>query len=258
MIWGLTLYKIAVCDDVSVDIDNIVNVIKKESNESNIWGINYFLYKSGYDLLKNINENFDVIILDIQMEKMDGKEVAALIRKVDLDVILVFCSAIRVPSPDLFRVQPYRYITKQFIKKDMEIDIREVLHKMISSPLKYFSAFRNGNSLKINLNHIVCISLLKRGCEIFILAEALEKYGCEKIYCEKSLKQVYEQIHDDRFVYAHNSYIVNVEHIIKSTRTEVILSNDIILTIARSKEKFLRKRMIEYYGNKYSRKGNIL
>jgi len=258
MRWGLTLYKIAVCDDVSIDIDNIVEIIKKESSESNILGISYFLYKNGNDLLKNIDEKFDVIFLDIQMEKMDGNEVAELIRKVDSDVILVFCSGLRVPTPDLFRVQPYRYITKQFIKKDMEIEVKEILEKMTSRPLQYFSTFGNGSSFRINLNHIVCIYLLKRGCEIYILKEVFEKYGCEKIYCEKSIKQVYEIIQDDRFVYAHNSYIINIEHVMKTTRTELILSNNIILTIARSKEKFLKKRMIEYYGNKYTRKGSII
>ena len=100
------MYKIAVCDDVSVDIDNIVEIIKKKSNESNILGISYFLYKNSNDLLKNINEKFDVIFLDIQMEKMDGNEAAKLIRKADSDVILVFCSGIRVPTIDLFKAQP--------------------------------------------------------------------------------------------------------------------------------------------------------
>jgi len=252
------LYKIAVCDDVSVDIDNIVKIIKMESNERKILGISYFLYNNGTELLKNIEKRFDVIFLDIQMEKMDGNEVAELIRKVDTEVILVFCSGIRVPTADLFKVQPYRYIVKQFMKKEMENDVKEVLDKMISNPLKYFPTFRNGNLARINLNHIVCISLLKRGCEINILAEAFEKYKCEKIYCEKPLNEVYEQIQDDRFVYAHNSYIINIEHIMKTTKTEVFLSNDITLTIARSKGKFLRKRMIEYFGNKYTRRGNIL
>jgi len=252
------LYKIAVCDDVSVDIDNIVEIIRKVSSESNISGISYFLYKNGNDLLKNIYQEFDVIFLDIQMEKMDGNEVARLIRNVDTDVILVFCSGIRVPTIELFKAQPYRYITKRFVKKEMEINVREVLEKMISSPQKYLLTFRNGNSFRINLNHIVCISLLKRGCEIYIPPEAFKKYRCEKIYCEESLKQIYELIQDDRFIYAHNSYIINIEHIIKATRTEVILSNNIILTIARSKEKLLRKRMIEYFGNKYTKKSEIL
>ena len=252
------MYKIAVCDDVSVDIDNIVQIIKKKSNESNIFGISYFLYKSGNDLLKNINERFDVIFLDIQMGKMDGSEVAKLIRKVDAEVILVFYSGIRAPSAELFKVEPYRYITKQFIKKEMENEVKEVLDKMISRPLKYFLTFRNGGSFRINLNDIVYIELLKRGCDIYIFAQVREKYRCEKIYCEKSLRQVYEEINDDRFVYAHNSYIINIEHIMKTTRTEVILSDNITLTIARSKGKFLRKRMAAYFGNKYVRKGNML
>ena len=252
------MYKIAVCDDVSVDIDNIVEIIKKVSNEGNVLGISYFLYKDGNDLLLNINEKFDVIFLDIQMGKMDGNEVAELIRKVDSEVILVFCSGIRVPTINLFKVQPYRYITKQFIKREMEIEIKEVLEKMISSPINYFSTFRNGNSFRINPKHIVYISLLKRGCEIFLLEEAFVKYECEKIYCEKSLKQVYEIIHDDRFVYAHNSYIINIEHVMKTTRKEVVLSNNIILTIARSKEKLLKKQMIAYFGNKYTRNDSVL
>lgn len=250
------MYKIAVCDDVSVDIYNIVEIIKRKANENNIFGISYFLYNNGNDLLKNINENFDVIFLDINMEKMDGKETAELIRKKDLDVILVFYSGVRVPTPNMFKVQPYRYITKQFIKAKIELEVKEVLDKMVISPKKYFSTSRNGKTYRINLNDIVYISLLKRGCELILVSEVIEKYGCEKIICEKSLKEVYELIEDDRLVYAHNSYIINIEHIMKATRTEVILSNNIILAVSRSKEKLLRKRLMQYFGNKYISKGS--
>lgn len=253
---GVSLYKIAICDDASVDLDNITEIIKKESSKNNILGISYFLYNNGNELLKHLDEHFNVIFLDINMGEMDGRETAELIRKLDEDVILVFYSGIRIPTPDMFKVQPYRYITKQFSKNQMELEVKEVLDKMLQMDKKYFSTVRNGKIYRINLNDIVCISLLKRGCEIKLRSGTFEKYGCEKIDCEKSLKQVHELIDDDRFVYAHNSYIINIEHIRKATRTEVTLNDQLVLTISRSKEKFLKKRMIEYFGSKYTRERN--
>lgn len=251
------MYKIAVCDDISSDRDATVEIIKKKANEAGLLGISYFLYNSGKELLENINMRFDVIFLDIQMEHMDGGKTAELIRIKDLDVIIVFESGIRMPTPELFRVQPYRYITKQFVKNKMEFEVKEILDKMVSKQKKYLTAMGNGKCFKINLNDIIYITLVKRGCEIWILGEAQKKYESAKIYSDQSLKCVNELIDDSRFVYAHNSYIINIEHVVKASRTEVVLRDNINLAIARSKSDNLKKQMLAYAKDKYQRKSNI-
>ena len=73
------MYRIAVCDDEAVSRRTVIDIIKEVLPEKMI---EIREYADGSDLLYDVeeNEHFDIIMLDISMENMDGMTVAANIR----------------------------------------------------------------------------------------------------------------------------------------------------------------------------------
>lgn len=245
---GGSLYKLAICYNIPTDLEKIMELVKMKAIENNINGIQYYRYQNGEDLLQHIDERFDVIFLGIDMQKKDRLEIAKAIRKRDSNVILVFCSGVCRLTPDMFKLQPYRFITKQVIKRNTEQDIQDVLLKMSNNKNEYIITIKNGHMNKIYVNEIIYITLRKRGCEIFLYNQSVQEV--ERVLCEKSLKEIYEILNNDKFVFAHNSYVINIDYLTSFNKKEVLLHDNICLTVARSKEKFLSKCIVEYFDAK--------
>ena len=64
---------------------------------------------------------------------------------------------------------------------------------------------------------------------------------------------MYEQLKEHNFVYAHNSYIVNLKYIKKRVKEEIELMNGETLSVSRARTAELKKRMVEYMETKYER-----
>ena len=78
------------------------------------------------------------------------------------------------------------------------------------------------------------------------------KYEFENhIRSKKRLPEMYAMLKNFGFEYAHNSYIVNLNHIKRKTTKELELSDGTVLSIARSKEKELRAAFAKYKAQKY-------
>ena len=67
----------------------------------------------------------------------------------------------------------------------------------------------------------------------------------------EKLDELYEQLEDSGFLYAHNSYLVNIQHVIAVGTKELQMDNGMKLTIARSKAKKFQEVFVKNVSKKY-------
>lgn len=102
------------------------------------------------------------------------------------------------------------------------------------------------HKISVGLDDISYISILKHGCRVHMDVEVMKegRYGEEPeegFFIRKSLRTIYDEIKEYGFVYAHNSYIVNLRqvHSIDMNGQMLIFNSEQKLKISRSrKEKF--------------------
>ena len=111
------------------------------------------------------------------------------------------------------------------------------------------------NKYKINRSEIMYISIAKRGTDIFINKQLQKKIHLEKLHCNEKIGELYQILKEYNFVYAHNSYIVNMDYIVSRKREEIQLVDGKILSVSRSKTKQLKEK-IENYREKNKRKND--
>lgn len=106
------MYHIAICDDSKKYILYLRDILKEV--ECNI-DYKIFEYSSGEELVRNLDRgiNYDLLILDMQLGRMDGDETAKIFRTRFPYTVLVFCSGVRQPTIQSFKATPFRYILKQ-------------------------------------------------------------------------------------------------------------------------------------------------
>lgn len=244
------MYKIAICDDCDTDIKIIRGII--EHHKACPKDIALYEYHSGKTLLQDLEQDHNLIFLDMQMGEIDGYHTARELRKVNEKAILVFCTGVVVPTTEVFKVQPFRYLMKNFSKKQWEEEIEDILKEMIrKKEVKYFIATSDGSATKLKIDDILYISVEKRGSCLWIKDEK-EKIS-EAIKCNKRINDIYDELKEYGFEYAHNSYIVNLNAIKKICGEELVLEGNIALTISRSKRKIFHEQFSHFLSIKYRR-----
>ena len=226
------MYKIAICDDDANYISYMEGVIRRTGCEQH--QIEFYEFTSGEEFVKEMKnlEFCNLLILDMQMEVMDGHATAQQFRKEYPDSVLVFCSGVVFPSDESFKTTPYRFLQKSYDDDKMLIEVKAVIEKMIqSSDVPYIVGRNHNNVVKLRPNDILYIENCKRGSEIHI-REDYKDYG---------------------FVYAHNSYIVNLKYVVKLRSDGVLkLINGCELNVSRSQMPEFRKALAHLLGEKYS------
>lgn len=71
------------------------------------------------------NEKFHIILLDIEMEYMNGIEVARKIRSTDAYVVIIFISAFDQYCKEAISVQPYAFLDKPLQQAQIRKTIEE-------------------------------------------------------------------------------------------------------------------------------------
>ena len=87
-------------------------------------------FETGYDCLNNLNQKPDVILLDYNMDELDGYEVLKKIKRYDPNIYTVMLSA----QEDIeVAVEALKHGAFDYIKKGNNIEekISEVLNKII-------------------------------------------------------------------------------------------------------------------------------
>ncbi len=86
------------------------------------------LYTDGNDMLELMKKNkdyFDVVFLDIDMPKISGLDVAAKMRSINQEILLVFISAHEQYVFDSIDYSPIKYIRKLKMHDENRTGIEE-------------------------------------------------------------------------------------------------------------------------------------
>ena len=237
------MYHIGICDDDPAFIRYIKRLFHELQPETE-----FFEYLSGEELCcdMQLRENYDLLILDVQMPGMDGNKAAREFRKLFPDTLLVFCSGVYKPAVESFETTPYRYWLKEYTEERMRQEIQNVIGKIEKSKvMPYIMGKRKNQMIKLSPEQIAYIEIAKRGT-------VLHCGNSEETYTSsKKLGEFYEELKDFGFVYAHNSYIVNLKYVMAADTKELELTDGKMLTISRARAKEFKKAFAVNLAQKY-------
>lgn len=147
------MIRIAICDDLKSDRSILKKRLERFEKENDM----SFLideYSSGKDFLKSFANQYDIVILDVEIEDINGVAVAKQIRERDLNVKIIFSTQYRQYAYDGFSVDPEGYILK--------LESYELFAKLLKKTLKRINSFRKriefsyqGETEFIELNQIL-------------------------------------------------------------------------------------------------------
>lgn len=236
---------IALCDDDVSYLNNILyrsvlTAVHKSKIQAEIKSF------SSSNKLLNEYENgnrFDIVILDIDMPYLNGKELAARIRVMDFSFFLVFVTAYENELVNTVRYRINAFIPKSSDKNKMNDELIRVFREYSQFKPQYevFEILQEGllSSYKVALNNIIGFYLTDK---IIYLKTVTGDY----ILNEKRFNEIAKRFFDHSFFECHRNYIVNINRISEINDNIVILENGDKFPLSKRKRSSLVKAFTEY------------
>lgn len=248
------MYKIAICED-DVRYIQILKRVILETQEVDACHTQFFDFTSGEDFLNCHEIDYDLVILDMQMRGLNGYETAQKLREYDKNLLLVFCSGLVEPTPESFKVTPFRYLQKKYSNEKMLSEMKEILEEMKlrkNYPYVLCKGGPNREKIRVYPESVLYIAIKNETTEIFLYGKLKEECRGRSLRADLNLEAMCE-IFDETcgFVRAHNSYIINMAYIIATRRESVTLIDETVLTVSRARSKEFRANFAEYMARKY-------
>ena len=230
-------FRIAICDDEEYYREYMQRIVKdyfqRKGNSCQI-----HLFSCGGDFCANAEAvDFDILFLDIGMEGQNGMDTAYEIRKRGLDMEIVFVTAFRDYVFEGYKVGAVRYI----LKTELEKEVSECLDAILKNHKRE--------------ERSVCFSFVKGQREILLsdlyyveskAHKLVFKVGSDELAMYDVLDHVEERLSEQYFIRCHQSYLVNLEHIVQIKGYRLYLSDGTEIPVSRTRYQETKKQLLHY------------
>jgi len=226
---------IVICDDEQAEIFYLAGLVQKWAAEQNI-SIKLTDYTSAESFLFSYEDNkaVDILLLDIQMGKMDGVELAKKVRANNKEVQIIFVTGYMEYIADGYDVEALHYLLKPVTEEKLIMILNRALKKLAGNERAVYINHSSGN-IRIPMYEIRYLEVRHN----YVTVIANEGYTVKKTLAEM------EKELDENFFRTGRSYIINLKFIRKVTKTEVHLKEGTVIPLSRGLYDKLNRAMIE-------------
>lgn len=230
--------RIAFCDDEKTQfifLKELTDKWEKASKKS----CDITVYASAEEMLfENPGTfSFDFIILDIELDRMNGIELARQIRRIDKKVIIAFLSNSREYVFEGYEVGAARYLMKPVTKQQL-FPLLDLVQASLEEEKSYIIVGSAGEKMKLQLSDVAYVEALGHYIRIHMEGGSLE--------VKRNLNDIAKEFGKD-FIATHRSYLVNINRIERITRTDCILSGGEKVPISRNSYETVNQTFISFY-----------
>lgn len=195
-------------------------------------------FQDGLDFLEQYRSKFDLILMDIEMPKLNGIKAAREIRLIDSSVLIMFITNMAQYAIKGYEVEAIDYVVKPISYYAFALKmnkIRRILREQLEQSI--FLPFEE-EVKKIPVKNILYVEITSHKLQFHTYDGIAVMTG--------TLKDVEEQLDRNHFARCNQCYLVNLTHVAGIQNNCVLVEGE-FLQISRPKKKEFLKRLTEYY-----------
>lgn len=226
---------IAICDDEQTEIKYLRTLVGHWADERG-FAVHISTFESAESFLFTYEENksFDILLLDIEMGKMNGVELAIKVRVFNKEVQIIFITGYMEYISDGYDVEALHYLLKPVTENKLFRVLGRAVEKL-SRNERALLLDLGGESVRIPLYEIRFLEVQRN----YVTIHAKENYTIKT-----TLSEIEKEL-DDSFFRTGRSYIINLRYIRRITKTDVYISDGAIIPLSRGLYDALNHALIE-------------
>ena len=214
------MIRVALVEDYLPQIQRMEEILNQIQQEEQL-NLQIAVFTDGESFSALPAHSFDLALLDIQMDKMDGMEAAAKIREQDEDLIIIFITNLAQYAIQGYAVQAMDFILKPvnpiLFKEKLMKAVRRIEKKQKEKriPMK-----TDRGQVWLEMNEILYVEIVARHLQIHTETQVLR--------CNEPLQNI-QAILDERFFRCHVAYLVNMDYVRQIRKSTVFVGEDQLL-----------------------------
>jgi DNA-binding LytR/AlgR family response regulator len=222
--------RIAICDDDQNDAAVIQDYIGRYDAE-----LSCDVFQSALELMNAHHKEFyDLMFLDIEMKPLNGFDAARLMADNKEKPLIVF-----VTNSSKYTIQGYevafRYLIKPITYEQLETVLKASMEQVV--PKKVMIEV-NGKNIMVSTKDIFYFEVFDHNVRVRANSSVYDY--------RESLKNIEDMLSGGNFVRPHNSYLVNLEHVVSTTQSEFIMKDGRVISISRKRKDDVFKALHQY------------
>lgn len=207
-------YKIAICDDDKADRQYIEALVEKWAKNAG-HSVQVAVFESAESFLFHYaaEQDYDILLLDIEMGEMDGVTMAKMLRKDNDAIQIVFITGYSDYISEGYEVEAIHYLMKPVKEEKLAEVLARAAEKLArNEKCLYFETA--GETVRIPVYQIRYADVMGNYVTI---------HAAEDVKVKMTLGNLEKEL-DERFFRVGRSSIVNLTQIARVTKTEIRLS----------------------------------
>lgn len=232
------MYHIAIVEDEKDFAEQLQEFLKKYQKEHDV-AFKISVFGDGAEILENYEPLYDVILLDIEMPKVNGMEAAAKIRRMDADVVLVFITNMASYAIHGYEVGALDFVMKPITYYPFSMKLTRAIKRARTKAQRQILLTLPDGVKKIGIHQIFYVEVQNR---------MLHYHTDEGEYTMRGTMTAAEQMLEAYpFVKCNHWYMVNLMHVTEVRKNVAIVGGHELEISRRNRTAFL-KALTEYVG----------
>lgn len=229
-------YQIAICDDEPAWCGLLADMVVKWAKQRR-YPIQVECFESAEAFLfQEADKKAHILLLDIEMGKLNGVELAKKVRQENKGIQIIFVTGYMDYIQDGYEVEALHYLLKPVTEEKLDMVLERAVERLAFLE-KSLILVIHGEMVRIPLHEIRYLEVQKN----YVTIHAQEDYEIKQ-----PLYELEEKL-DDGFCRTGRSFIVNLHYIKRITKKEVILNNGTALPLSRGMYDWINQAMIRYF-----------
>lgn len=233
------MYHIAVCDDNQEEAHLISRMAREIMAQREIEAQVdlFFDPESLLDKLQQVQNQYDLFLLDILMEERNGIQLAQALRQRGYRGKLIYITVSRDYAIDGYKVKADDYLLKPVEKDTLDQAIGRVLPRLETVLLETTGGMKILQLQQIlyaeSVGHYVLIQLGDKG---------------EPLRLRATLLQVQQKLGAEKFVRCHKGYLVNLAQVreVRVSTSQILLHGGDAIPLGRQYRYEVQKAVVQY------------
>lgn len=232
------MYKIAICDDVEAAAEYARTLVTEWAKEVLQEPVEVEVYTSAEAFLFHYEEDrsYQILLLDVEMPKLDGVTLARRIRTENQGIQIVFITGYTDYIADGYEVEALHYLLKPVNRHKLFEVLSRAVAKLQQEEKGLLLNIPSG-TVRLPYYEVRYIEVQKNYVTVHANREWVVK---------KTLSEMEEQLNNS-FFRTSRSFIVNLKYVRQIEKKEVLLSDGSRIPLSKPYYDLLNRALIEYF-----------